>query len=579
MNEKRETAAAKLENTQTAISQTAILPTVTTGPQDLITVTPNWLTKLDAWSGRIADQLNPILIKETRQSLKSRQFVYTFFALLVAAFAWTVAGSFSRMPQIYTTPSASMLMLGYFAVLAIPMLLVVPLAAYRSLEVEIDDGTLELLSISTLSPWQIILGKLASSLLQILLYFVVLLPCMAYAYTLRGVDLLDMALVASSLLGSAVLLTVIAIFFAPMSHSRTGRTLTLLSTVVMLLAAVAGISVAMVQLIQNGNPLSDKELFFVIASVVSIGSALGHLLLTCAAAQLTPESENRSTRLRWAVLGLSTALIFCTALATANLNYYVRGKGVVIPQQTTLYSLIIATWTLWTFSGAMFVSESGNLTPRVRRELPSSIVSRTLNTWFTPGHTTGFIFVCINVAGLYTWFSHGLRWLSGQTLEPAHFAIIQKELNLINSVSLVFASYLIITLILVRWLMIAIRRKQNPRVEVGMAALLAITILMVLIPYSVGSQLNNFQPFDYSEWQVTNWFWTLSWIYQGNDPGYTPLMVETVASLGIILTLIVNSKVTRAQRTAMPNRVLEEQKCLHPAEIEIDVLAENFRED
>lgn len=579
MNEKRETAAAKLENTQTATSQTAIVHSATTEPRDLITAAPSWLTKLDVWAGRIADQINPILIKETRQSLKSRQFVYTFFALLAAAFAWTVAGSFSQMPQIYTTPSAPTMMLGYFAVLAIPMLLVVPLAAYRSLEVEIDDGTLELLSISTLSPWQIILGKLASSLLQILLYFVVLLPCMAYAYTLRGVDLLEMTLVAASLLASAVMLTVIAIFFAPMSHSRTGRTLTLLFTVVMLLAAVAGISVIMVLLIRNGNSLSDKELFFVIASAVSIGGTLGHLLLTCAAAQLTPESENRSTRLRWAVLGLSTALIFSTALATANLNYYVRGKGVVIPQQTTLYSLIIATWTLWTFSGAMFVSESANLTPRVRRELPSSILSRTLNTWFTPGHTTGFIFVCINVAGLFVWFSHGLRWLSGETLEPTHFTIIQKDFDVINSLSVVFASYLIITLILVRWLMIAIRRNQNPRIEVGMAALLAITILMVLIPYSVGSQLNNFRPFDYSEWQVTNWFWTLSWIYQGNDPGYTPLMVETVASLGIILTLIVNSKVTRAQRTAMPNRVLEEQKSLHPAEIEIDVLAEDFRED
>lgn len=579
MNEKRDQAPPQPDNTRTAKSQTAISQTVTTEPKELITATPSWLSKLDAWSGRIADQLNPILIKETRQSLKSRQFVYTFFALLVAAFAWTVAGSFSRMPQIYTTPSAPILMLGYFAVLAIPMLLVVPLAAYRSLEVEIDDGTLELLSISTLSPWQIILGKLASSLLQILLYFVVLLPCMAYAYTLRGVDLLEMTLVAASLLASAVMLTVIAIFFAPMSHSRTGRTLTLLLTVVMLFAAVAGVSVAITLLIRNGNPLRDKELFFVIASVVSIGGTLGHLLLTCAAAQLTPESENRSTRLRWSVLGLSTALIFSTALATTNLNYYVRGQGVVIPQQSTLYFLIISTWALWTFAGAMFVSESANLTPRIRRELPRSIVSRTLNTWFTPGHTTGFIFVCINVAGLFIWFSHGLRWLSGQTLEPTHFTIIQKDFDVINSLSVVFASYLIITLILVRWLMIAIRRKQNPRIEVGMAALLAITILMVLIPYSVGSQLNNFQPFDYSEWQMTNWFWTLSWIYQGNDPGHTPLMVETIASLGLLLTLVANSKVTRAQRTAMPSRVLEEQKSLHPTEIEIDVLAEDLHED
>jgi len=144
------------------------------------------LERLDLWANQFSDRLNPILIKETRQSLKSRQFIFTFFSLLTAALGWTIVGSLSRMPQIYTTPSAPTLLLGYYAVLAVPMLLVVPLAAYRSLEVEIDDGTLELLSISSLSPWQVVLGKLASSLLQIFLYFIVLLPCMAYAYTLRS---------------------------------------------------------------------------------------------------------------------------------------------------------------------------------------------------------------------------------------------------------------------------------------------------------------------------------------------------------------------------------------------------------
>ncbi|MCA9135107.1 MAG: hypothetical protein KDB00_00065, partial [Planctomycetales bacterium] len=147
------------------------------------------LAGLDRWCSRTGDAINPILVKETRQSLKSRQFVATFSLILFAALAWTIAGSLSMMPQIYTTPSAPRMMIGYYAVLALPMMLVVPLAAYRSLESEIDDGTLELLSITTLSPWQIVLGKLGSASLQMLLYFVTLFPCLAYAYTLRGVDL------------------------------------------------------------------------------------------------------------------------------------------------------------------------------------------------------------------------------------------------------------------------------------------------------------------------------------------------------------------------------------------------------
>ena len=148
------TAAAPNETTTTTTEQT--------GP---------WMCWVDDWSERIGDRLNPILVKETRQALKSRQFVITFGVLLVAALGWTVIGSLMLMPQIYTQPSAQRMLTGYYITLAIPMLLVVPLAAYRSLEGEIDDGTLELLSITSLGPWQIVLGKLASASLQMVLYW------------------------------------------------------------------------------------------------------------------------------------------------------------------------------------------------------------------------------------------------------------------------------------------------------------------------------------------------------------------------------------------------------------------------
>ncbi len=147
----------------------------------------------------------------------------TFSVLLFAALAWTIVGSLSMMPQIYTTPSAPRMLIGYYLVLALPMLLVVPLAAYRSLEGEIDDGTLELLSITTLTPWQIVLGKLASAMLQMVLYFVALFPCVAYAYTLRGVDLPTTMLMMAALVVAGVLLTIVALFFAPLTRSRTGR--------------------------------------------------------------------------------------------------------------------------------------------------------------------------------------------------------------------------------------------------------------------------------------------------------------------------------------------------------------------
>ena len=164
------------------------------------------------------------------------------------------------MPDIYTTPSAPRMLVGYYVVLAIPMLLIVPFAAYRSLEGEIDDGTLELLSITTMSPWQIVLGKLASASLQMMLYFVALFPCVAYAYTLRGVDLPTIMLIMLALVAAALVLTVIALFFASLSRARTGRMMTLLSTLSVLVAAEWMVGAMVITMIMYGNPLSTEAM-------------------------------------------------------------------------------------------------------------------------------------------------------------------------------------------------------------------------------------------------------------------------------------------------------------------------------
>ena len=52
---------------------------------------------------RGSDWLNPILVKETRQSLKSRQFVATFLLMLVAS--WLVAVLFRRYLWIFVVLS------------------------------------------------------------------------------------------------------------------------------------------------------------------------------------------------------------------------------------------------------------------------------------------------------------------------------------------------------------------------------------------------------------------------------------------------------------------------------------------
>ncbi len=339
-------------------------------------------TRIDRWAAAASDWFNPILIKETRQALKSRQFLVTFSAILVASLGWTIAGSLSMMPQIYSQPSAARMLIGYYVVLAIPMMLVVPLAAYRSLEVEIDDGTLELLSISALSSWQIVLGKLASAVLQMLLYLVVLLPCVAYAYTLRGVDLPAVALMVAIVVAAASTVTVFALALAPVSRGRGGRIATLLVVLGTLLLVEYLIGYTVVILINEGNPLPGIWTAYAVAAATLVCGSGSYLLLTTTAALLTPESENRSTPVRIAML-----IFTLTALGMAAFAIEAGQPEDRQSQDFAAGGLLISLTVLavvWTYGGSLLVAESDQLTPRVTRTLPATMAGRAILTFPDP---------------------------------------------------------------------------------------------------------------------------------------------------------------------------------------------------
>jgi hypothetical protein len=514
---------------------------------------PAWLARLDEWTIRLGDRLNPILVKETRQALKSRQFLITFSVVLCAALGWTVIGSLSMMPQIYTAPSAPRMLIGYYIVLAVPMMLVVPLAAYRSLEGEIDDGTFELLSITTLSPWQIVLGKMASAMLQMLLYFVALFPCVAYAYTLRGVDLPT----TLSLLGALILvgsfLTIVALFFAPLAQSRSGRIVTLLFTMVILLAAQFALGTSVINVIWVGNPMRVSESFYVGLFLTAIILAGGHLLLTATAAQLTPVSENRSTTIRLSLL-VFTAVMVGIAIIGWRLNFGAyAGSGAL---WAAAVSILLGG--LWLLAGSMMAAEQENMTPRIRRELPDSFLSRALLTYLTPGPTTGLIFTsvvgCVLVAMFYYWVEIVAR-------NPTTNGFVTNELYRMQRTSLWIAMYAVGLLVGVRVIIMVIRVKNQPRVEIGLAALVATAVLTSLVPYSIGLHLNDYRPFSYNAWQATNWAWTIGEVYNGQIDLSWQGIVSAVFVTAVFLTvLILNPKLVFPRRIATPRRVIEERR-------------------
>ena len=511
---------------------------------------PTWMDRLDRWCEVQGDRLTPILVKETRQALKSRQFMVTFSVLLFAALAWTVIGSLSMMPAIYDSPSAPRMLIGYYIVLAIPMLIVVPMAAYRSLEGEIDDGTLELLSITVLSPWQIVLGKLASASLQMLLYFVALFPCVAYAYTLRGVDLPTVGIIVSVLLVAGLLLTIAALFFAPLSRGRSGRIMTLLALLCILLAAEWGLAMMVIGMILYGNPLTADQLFFGTVSSISIAVILGHLLLVATAAQLTPESENRSTHLRVSLLLLTGLFLGLAVLAMEILKE-------IGPQIAFCFCFALAA--IWTAASSMMCAESPVITPRIRRQLPSSFLARMTLTWLTPGPTTGLVFSALCIAIITTAIAVGANYYSASPTQP----IPTIAYEFFQRMCISYSVYLIGMLVAVRWLISVIRINNHPRVELGIAALIAVAVLSSLVPYSIGLHMNDYRSYDHSAWQITNWVWTIGEaVDRPSQFGYI-VIVGVFVAFALMISVLVEPKLVFARRIATPKRVIEERERLN----------------
>ena len=138
---------------------------------------------------RLGDRLNPILVKETRQALKSRQFLITFALLLFLGWGWSLLGIAMIGPAASVGTHGGDMFTGYFAILAFPLVIVVPFGAFRSLAAEQETRTFELLSITALGPRQIVAGKLGSAVVQMSVYLSAISPCLGFTYLLRGIDL------------------------------------------------------------------------------------------------------------------------------------------------------------------------------------------------------------------------------------------------------------------------------------------------------------------------------------------------------------------------------------------------------
>ena len=252
--------------------------------------------------------LNPILVKEVRQGIKSKGFSFAFVllqALMVTSLAIYLLSNSVRSSRSFAQ--------GFFwFCVAVPLLIVMPIRAFSTIHDERKAKTLELVFLSRLTSWKIVFGKWLALMLQAALMVVATLPYLFFRYYVGSINVSDDFLMLLIIFGISAMLMAVGITFSPL-QSRFLRG-------IILFGGVWGLFILPLSLI--GAAASGSMSFSVLISdyestviTALVWVFIVYFLLEFAASFIAPITENHAMRKRlialvaFAVFGIIAAVL------------------------------------------------------------------------------------------------------------------------------------------------------------------------------------------------------------------------------------------------------------------------------
>ena len=518
---------------------------------------PPWLARFDLRLERIGEWLNPILVKECRQALKSKQFVITFALVLLCAWLWSIAGIAMLGPGVYYSFDGPEMFYGYYMILAFPLLVVVPYGAFRSLAGEREDRTFELLSITTLRPRQIISGKQASAVVQMLVYFSAVSPCLTFTYMLRGIDVVSIVFILIYLFAGSLAFSLAALLLATVSRERHWQTVISLVVVVALCFAFAMSCAACYEVLRfNFFEIEDRWFWIGHAIAFTAYASYFALFFCAAAAQVTFASDNRSTALRVCMLAQHALLAGWIAFGI----WESQLQTSFVPLGVPLVIGVSMAAVHWAVMGMFLVGESPHLSPRVQRTLPTTSAGRAFLSWFFPGPARGYVFVLTNLAAA-VFMALGAMLAFEMAFAPAVVGFQGVQFEDLAMLGVLVLGYTAFYLGLGKLILGAARRLS----VVGALTSVLVHVLLLLagcgIPLVI-HMMSDVRMSGYNLLHVFNPFWSITEVVERRGMLYGPSVASIVATAGLamfFLNLRGILEEVRLVRAASPTRVAEEE--------------------
>lgn len=360
------------------------------------------------------DRLNPILVRETRRSLRSKLFLIVFvltliLALFVGATTLMNTASIQRLTDARLGGGSfdmGTVQFGrpFFEAVWICMLIAicgfVPFSSFFTMSAERDENTFELLSLATLRPHQIVIGKLWSLMIQAGLFYSAFLPFLVVGYLLGGLDIRAvLSAVALSALAMPTLCAV-GIMLSSIPGPKAARSVLMIAFVGMIFGTCALLFALVEDSMRGRGPLTRSGALETWAILIAIFANVFLYAVAYGGALLTHEEENRSTVPRILSLVSVTGWV---VFAMVVLSDAPRSRDAWQFGFTVLYFL---SWP-W----ALYVTEPERLGRRSRHRIPGNRVAALLSIPLLPGGGRGYLSLLLMTAAVLGVFTVGGLWI------------------------------------------------------------------------------------------------------------------------------------------------------------------------
>ena len=492
--------------------------------------------------------------KKRGRHLRARNSSFTFVLVLIACWIVTIGVVAFIGPRIYYSADGGTLLGWYFMILCLPLMVVVPLAAFRSLTAEREDNTYDLLSITTLKPRQIISGKLGSSVAQMAVYFSAITPCLAFTYLLRGVDLPTIASLLFYTFFWSLGLSMVGILLATLTPQRFVQVFILVAFVAgLFLNLYLAISLGWMAAYYGRSVIGGAgNAFWIFTSIVAtFYGTFFALAYFAAAGMITFTSENRSSPLRICMIVQQAAFIGWMAYAWIE-SQFEAGMLVATAAIGAVY---------WYAMGTLLTAERPGMSHRVRRRLPQSLMGRMFFSWLNPGPASGYMFVVANASALVVILT------IGEFISSMYSPRSSPSFDVVEYLLVIGWSYLVVYLGIGLLLVTALRRVAT----VTMLACVLIQLLLLLagfgVPYAIKSMSLALRDVDYTMLQITDPFSTMAHIANGGvltDGDVIAMIVTGVALCVLLVNMPAVIRELRVVREAAPVRVCRRRDRAEP---------------